>query len=64
MAFGAGLDVRVNDRFKIRIIQADYAPIFSGDRAVAVLGQGGVLQPRFLDAQRQDNIRFSFGVTF
>ena len=64
MAFGAGLDVRVNDRFKIRIIQADYAPIFSGDRAVAVLGQAGVLQPRFLDAQRQDNIRFSFGVTF
>ena len=39
-------------------------PFFSGDRAVAVLGQAGVLQPRLLDGQRQDNIRFSFGVTF
>jgi hypothetical protein len=64
MAFGAGLDVKVNDRFKIRIIQADYAPIFLGDRAVAVLGAAGVLQPRVLSSQRQDNVRFTFGVTF
>jgi len=64
MAFGAGLDVKVNDRFRVRIIQVDYAPIFLGDRAVAVLNAAGVLQPRVLDSQRQDNIRFSFGVSF
>jgi len=64
MAFGAGLDVKLNDRFKIRLIQADYAPIFLGDRAVAVLGAAGVLVPRVLNGQRQDNVRFTFGVTF
>ena len=64
MAFGAGLDVKVNDRVKVRIIQVDYAPIFLGDRAVAVLSQAGVLQPRVLDGQRQDNVRFTFGVNF
>lgn len=30
MALGGGLDVRVNDRIAIRIIQADYAPTFFG----------------------------------
>src|SRR5262245_28702011 len=64
MAFGAGLDVKVNERFKIRLVQVDYAPIFIGDRAVAVLAPSGVLQPRVLSGDRQDNIRFTFGVTF
>jgi opacity protein-like surface antigen len=64
MAFGAGLEVKVNDRFKVRIIQVDYAPIFMGDRSVAFLNQAGVLQPRVLEGKRQDNFRFSFGVTF
>jgi len=30
MAFGGGLDIRVNDRFDIRAIQVDYNPIRSG----------------------------------
>lgn len=30
MALGGGLDVRVNDRIAIRIVQADYAPTFFG----------------------------------
>jgi len=64
MGVGAGLDVKLNDRLKLRIIQVDYAPIFLGDRAVAVLSQAGVLQPRVLDGQRQDNLRFTFGVSF
>jgi len=64
MGFGAGLDLKVNDRFKVRIIQADYAPIFMGDRSVAVLVPGNVFVPRVFEGQRQDNIRFSFGVTF
>jgi len=64
MAFGAGLDVKVNERFKVRIIQVDYSPIFLGDRSVAVLSSAGVLQPRVLEGKRQDNVRFAFGVTF
>ena len=30
MALGGGLDVRVNDRLAIRLVQADYAPTFFG----------------------------------
>ena len=28
MAVGGGVDVKVNDKFAIRVVQADYAPIF------------------------------------
>ena len=56
--------MRVNDKFKVRVIQVDYTPVFLGDRAISVLGQAGVLQPVTLEGQRQDNVRFSFGVTF
>jgi opacity protein-like surface antigen len=63
MAFGGGLDVKF-DKFKVRVIQFDYAPIFLGDHAIAVLGQAGALQPLALDGHRQDNFRFSFGVSF
>jgi opacity protein-like surface antigen len=45
MGIGGGLDVTVNDRLKVRLIQVDYTPIFLGDRAINVLGNAGVLQP-------------------
>jgi hypothetical protein len=61
---GGGLDVRLGERTKLRVIQLDYAPIFLRDRTVQVLGNNGVIQPSTLDGQRQDNFRFSFGVTF
>jgi opacity protein-like surface antigen len=64
MMVGAGLDVRVGDRFKVRILQVDYAPIFLGDRAIRVLGNAGALQTVELEGQRQDQFRFSFGVIF
>ena len=32
MAFGAGLDIRANDRIDIRPIQVDYLPVFFDDR--------------------------------
>jgi hypothetical protein len=64
MAFGAGLEVKLNDRFRVRIIQVDYAPIFMGDRSVAFLNPAGALQPRVIEGKRQDNFRFSFGVSF
>jgi opacity protein-like surface antigen len=61
---GGGVDMRVNDRITLRVLQVDYAPIFLGDRAVRVLGQAGALVTTDLTGQRQDNVRFSFGVTF
>lgn len=63
MAFGGGLDVKFGDTLKVRVLQIDYAPIYLGDHAIAVLGQTG-LQPVTLRGHRQDNIRLSFGVSF
>ncbi len=64
MAFGGGVDVKVSEKFRVRVIQFDYAPIFSGERSIGVLGQSGFLEPAPLDSKRQDIFRFSFGVTF
>jgi hypothetical protein len=64
MSVGGGVDVSVNDRFKVRLFQLDYSPIFLGDRGLSVLGQTGVIQNVQLDGQRQDNVRISFGVIF
>jgi len=61
---GGGLDVRVNDNLKLRVLQIDYAPIFLGDRSMQVLGQAGAIRNVELEGQRQDHVRFSFGVTF
>jgi len=61
---GGGLDVRVSDNVKLRVFQVDWAPIFLRDRNVDVLGGSGVIEPTTLEGQRQDNFRFSFGVTF
>ena len=60
---GGGIDVAVGERTKIRVFQLDYAPIFLRDRTVEVLG-GTVIEPTTLNGQRQDNFRFSIGVTF
>jgi opacity protein-like surface antigen len=64
LAFGGGVDLKAGERFKVRIVQIDYAPIFLGDRSVAVLGTAGALLPVTLEGQRQDNFRFSFGIVF
>jgi opacity protein-like surface antigen len=53
LAIGGGVDVRVSDRVDLRIIQADYNPIF--------LGRGNELG---FGKTRADNVRFSFGVVF
>lgn len=51
MAIGGGVDVRVNDRFAVRAIQADYNPIFLRGPALGFDGTA-------------NNLRFSFGVVF
>ena len=61
---GGGVDVRVSDKVKLRVLQVDYAPVFLSDRSVQVLGQAGAIRSVELEGQRQDHIRFSFGVTF
>jgi opacity protein-like surface antigen len=64
LAVGGGLDIRLGDRFSIRAIQVDYAPIFLGDRAINVLSSAGALVPFTLEGQRQDNLRISVGIVF
>lgn len=61
---GGGLDLRMGERFSIRAIQVDYAPVFLRDRTVNILGGAGALVPFTLEGQRQDNIRFSVGIVF
>ena len=61
---GGGFDVRVSDKVRLRILQVDYAPIFLSDRSINVLGRAGAIQTVELEGQRQDQVRFSFGVNF
>jgi len=63
-AIGGGIDFRLGDRFSIRAIQVDYAPVFLRDRSLNVLGSAGAIQPITLEGQRQDNIRISVGIVF
>jgi opacity protein-like surface antigen len=64
ITLGGGVDLRVNDGLTLRVFQMDYAPVFLGDRGIRVLGQAGAIQTLDLEGQRQDHVRFSFGVTF
>lgn len=64
MGAGGGLDIRLGDKFSLRLIQIDYTPIFLRDKSISVLGQAGALQPFTLEGQRQDNVRFSVGLVF
>lgn len=64
MAVGGGLDLRLGDRFSLRVFQVDYAPVFLRDRSVNVLGGAGAIQTLRLEGQRQDNVRFSVGLVF
>lgn len=63
-AIGGGLDLKLNDRIGLRLIQIDYAPVFLRDRSVQILNQAGAIQAGTLEGQRQDNIRISVGVKF
>jgi opacity protein-like surface antigen len=63
-AAGGGIDLRFAENLKLRLIQVDWAPVFLRDRTVDVLGANGVIQPQTLEGQRQDNVRFSFGLVF
>lgn len=53
MALGGGVDVKLNDRFGLRAIQADYNPVFYRNRTINGVNVNGV---------RSDNLRLSVGV--
>jgi opacity protein-like surface antigen len=64
MGAGGGLDWRVKDKFKVRLFQVDYAPVFLSDQSVRRLTDAGAIEPVTLNGQRMDNFRFVFGVVF
>ncbi len=59
LGLGGGLDVRLGDKFSLRLIQVDYTPIFTGDRIFNV--NNNTIR---LDKSRSDNVRISVGVVF
>jgi opacity protein-like surface antigen len=68
MAFGGGLDIRVNDRFDIRAIQVDWNIIKRGDQQTGIVLVPTPFQtvgsPFFIPGTRQDNLRLSVGIVF
>ena len=57
MAFGGGVDLKINHRIDARVIQADWNIIRRGDQQ---LGTGATTF--ILPNTRQDNLRLSFGI--
>jgi opacity protein-like surface antigen len=53
MMIGAGLDVRASRHVSVRLVQADFNPIFEGDQNF-----GGTT----FDGRTQNNFKFSFGI--
>jgi opacity protein-like surface antigen len=64
IGLGGGIDLNLGERFGLRLIQVDYAPVFLRDRSINVLGSAGAIVPFTLEGQRQDSIRISVGVKF
>ena len=55
MVFGGGVDVRVGNRVSIRVIQADYNPIFFRDQNYGTLT---------IQGRTQSNFRIGAGIVF
>ena len=55
MAFGGGLDVRINNRVSLRVIQAEYNPIFFRSRDINGIS---------FEGRTQSNFRIGAGVVF
>lgn len=66
MAFGGGIDIKINGRFDARVIQADWNIIRRGDQQLGIVlvptPFQTVGQPFVLPNTRQDNLRLSFGI--
>ncbi len=70
LAFGGGIDIKINKRFAIRVIQADYIMNFMQGRnaslsAPTIGGANGAnLGATAFDSSLRNSLRFSFGVVF
>lgn len=66
MAFGGGLDIKLNDRFDLRVVQVDWNIIKRGDQETGIVLAPTpfqtVGQPFFIPGTRQDNIRLGIGI--
>ena len=66
MAFGGGIDIKLNDRFDIRAVQVDWNIIKRGDQQLGIVlvptPFQTVGQPFVIPGTRQDNLRLSIGI--
>jgi len=66
MAFGGGIDIKLNDRIDIRAAQIDWNIIKRGDQQLGIVlvptPFQTVGQPFVIPGTRQDNLRLSIGV--
>jgi len=66
MAFGGGLDIRLNDKIDIRAAQIDWNIINRGDQQLGIVlvptPHQTVGSPFIIPGHRQDNIRLSVGI--
>jgi hypothetical protein len=57
MAFGGGVDAKLNSRFGLRVVQVDYLPSRFGGQTEALFGTVGPLITSW-----QNNLRVSTGI--
>jgi len=66
MAFGGGLDIKLNERFDLRLVQVDWNIINRGDQQTGIVlvptPFQTVGQPFFIPGTRQDNLRLGIGI--
>jgi len=66
MAFGGGLDIKINDRFDVRAVQLDWNIINRGDQQTGIVLVPTPFQtvgsPFVIPGRRVDNLRFSVGI--
>lgn len=66
MAFGGGIDIKINDRFDVRAGQIDWNIINRGDQQTGIVLAPTPFQtvgsPFVIPGSRQDNIRLSVGI--
>ncbi len=66
MAFGGGIDIKLNDRIDIRAVQVDWNIIDRGDQQLGTVlvptPFQTVGQPFVIPGTRQDNLRLSVGI--
>jgi opacity protein-like surface antigen len=66
MAFGGGLDIKLNDRFDVRVVQIDWNIINRGDQQTGIVLAPTPFQvvgtPFVIPGTRQDNLRLGVGI--